>query len=141
MSKLEINSLKNIQSIEELKNISTEQEISSIINSLIPNMMLVDSTYEELWETIKCLKNNFSAFRNSPFISEQAKYIYILTRLEGKSRTKELNISDNMYRDKNMAKEWRKNIAKYVHPDKGGSPEAFQKLEELYQTLIDADEE
>ncbi|AMM81533.1 hypothetical protein KNO35_02565 [Pasteurella multocida] len=141
MSKLNINLLKDIQSLEELKNISTVQEISSIINSLIPNMMLVNNTYEDLWKTIECLKNNFSTFRNSYFISEQAKYIYILTRLEGKSKTKELNISDSMYRNKNMAKEWRNNIVKYVHPDKGGSDEAFQELEKLYRTMINIDEE
>lgn len=140
MSKLDIDSLKNIESLEELEKIATEQELASMIDDLIPNMILVNQTYGELWKTVKFLQNNFHTFRKPPFISEQEKYIYILTRLEGKSRTKELGISDDMYKDKNKAKKWRQNIVKYVHPDKGGNDEAFQELEKLYQTMIDNEE-
>lgn len=137
MIKLDVKFLQNVNSLEELKEVATEQEIAFIINSLIPNMGLINITYEELWKTIRFLQDNFSILRKSPFISEQAKYIYVLTRLEGKSRTKELNILDDMYTDKEKAKKWRNAIAKYVHFDKGGSDEAFQELEKLYQTMID----
>lgn len=91
---------------------------------------------EKLNNEIKNLKN----YDSSTFSSKQQELIFYLTQLEGKQRNKLLGIKDEYYEDKKLAQRWYRNIAKYVHPDQGGSSEAFNTLNKIYEILIEDDE-
>lgn len=139
MQNIKIKDIKNINTIEELKDLGQINEIINVINDDI-NPLKISScgSYEELFNYIKKLKENWCAWIDSPFKSEKDKYIFILTQMSGKQQMVALNAdNDLLYEDKSAAKKWRDNIIKYVHPDKGGTNEATVKLDELYKTMID----
>ena len=48
-------------------------------------------------------------------------------------------MTDEHYEDKNLAKKWYRDIATYVHPDKGGKNEAFSTLKKIYDILMEED--
>lgn len=76
---------------------------------------------------------------NEYFYSEVDRYIFALTELDGKNRKKILGISFLHYKDKDIAKKWRKEILKKIHPDISNHPkarEACEKMNQIYNEMI-----
>jgi len=76
-------------------------------------------------------------YKNDYFKSKEKEFLFYLTKLEGKQRNKLLGITDEHYADKKLAKEWYKNLSKLVHPDMGGTDEAFNTLQKLYNIMVE----
>jgi len=78
---------------------------------------------------------------NQFFVSKNLEYIFYLTKTDGKNRTKLLNIKDEYYENKNLAKKWYREIAKFVHPDKNqqsnNSKNAFIILNKMYEVMTE----
>ena len=51
------------------------------------------------------------------FKSKQHRYIFALIELDGENRAKILEITRELYHDKNNAKVWRDKILNLIHPD------------------------
>lgn len=73
------------------------------------------------------------------FICDEYEYIFYLLELDGKERANKLKITRECYSDKKVAKKWRDNIAKKLHPDKCKHEDAacaVAKLNQLYEDMI-----
>lgn len=73
------------------------------------------------------------------FKSEEARIIFYLLEIDGPKRAKALNITKLHYSDKSLAKKWRDNLAKKIHPDKckiEGANIAISKLNQLYEEMV-----
>lgn len=74
------------------------------------------------------------------FKSKQHRYIFTLTELDGENRAKILEITKELYHDKDKAKIWRDKIIKLIHPDIctiEGAEKAMAKLNELYSRMVE----
>jgi hypothetical protein len=71
-----------------------------------------------------------------PFVSEQAKYIFILTKMDGKQRCNALGITDSHYEDKTVAATWYQKIWNIIKDDPD-SDNAKYNLDSIYWLLID----
>ena len=77
------------------------------------------------------------------FVSEEHKYVFALCYLDKAIRMELLGINEELYEDKEKAKEWYHRIAKIVHPDTCKLPDcekAVAKLNELYAGMVKKDE-
>lgn len=66
-------------------------------------------------------------------------YIFCLTELSGIKRMELLNITEQCYSNKTIAKKWRNTIAKTIHPDICDietSKEALSQLNKIYENMI-----
>lgn len=133
--------IKKIKSVEDLQKSGTVLELVEHINALTHPLKTEANTYEELYETVCCLQNKWLPFIKGPFISKQAEYIYYLTELEGKQRNKAIGITDDLYEDITHAKKWFQQLSQLVHPDKGGNTNAFSELKNLYDVMVDIEED
>ena len=73
------------------------------------------------------------------FYSITDKYIFALTQLDGENRQKILGINSMHYKNREIANQWKKDIAKYIHPDKCNhlqSKKAWNKMMELYNEMV-----
>lgn len=78
------------------------------------------------------------------FRSEKDKLIFALIYTDKSLRESLLGISEELYLDKEKAKEWRNSISKKIHPDIckiPGADNAIKKLNELYDHMTEKDEE
>lgn len=84
------------------------------------------------------------------FKSEREKYIFILLETDGKTRSKLLGITDDMYGSKKMATEWYEKIRHVIESGTGEnlgmiqysqSNMAIQKLTKIYKIITDYEEE
>lgn len=132
--------IKEIQSIQDLESIGSLEDVIEQLNKKIFPLFIKADSFEDLFQTLSVLKKNWVPFIEGPFVSEQAKYIYCLTELEGESRNKVLGINDECYESVEAAKKWRRKIESYVHPDKGGNSQAFDILRNLYNVMVDDEE-
>ena len=142
---MNIEKFKRIQSIDELKQLGTVEEIKKVLNKIITPLQIKASSYKELFDSLKILQEKHIDFINSPFKSKQDEYLFYLTQLEGGQRNKLLGLTDKHYEDKQLAKKWYKQISNYVHPDKihsykDGKNKAFNILTNIYNVLIEEDE-
>jgi hypothetical protein len=135
--------LKDIKTLDELKELGTIEEIKTKVEDTISPIKISANSFEELLEVIFVLKEKWIGLVEGPFVSKEAEYIYYLTELDGKNRTKKLGITDKHYVDKDTAKKWYREIAKLVHPDKNNSNDnkAFEVLTELYKVMTDESED
>ena len=77
------------------------------------------------------------------FVSEAHKLVFALLFTDKKIRMELLGIGEELYLDKEKAKEWHHRIAKNNHPDTSkieGCEEAIMKLNELYAGMVKVDE-
>lgn len=77
------------------------------------------------------------------FASEVHKFVFALCYLDKAIRMELLGITEEMYEDKEKAKEWYRRIAKIIHPDTcklHDSEKAIAKLNELYAGMVKEDE-
>ncbi len=135
--KIFVEKCKNVESLDDVKKLGTEQEIIDRLNKFLKPLKVDASSYKEILEVIKSLKEKHTDFIDGFFKSKQYEYIFYLTKLEGSQRNNLLNVSEEFYDNKALAKKWYKNISKFVHPDKNGDADAFNKLTELYNDMIE----
>ncbi|OOO00573.1 MAG: hypothetical protein ATN35_06625 [Epulopiscium sp. Nele67-Bin004] len=138
-----VEQLKLVTNINEFKQLGKFGEISQILNLMINPFKIEATTYEELYEAFQLLVEKWSDFKSGPFVDKKSEYTFYLTKLEGKQRNKMLGITDEMYENPELAKQWYRQIAKLVHPDIGvdSTNKAFIALQDLYQVMIDDSEE
>ena len=77
------------------------------------------------------------------FVSKEHKYVFALCYLDKAIRMELLGINEELYEDKEKAKEWYHRIATIVHPDICKLPnceKAVAKLNELYAGMVKEDE-
>ncbi|NVN47534.1 hypothetical protein HW542_12055 [Asaia spathodeae] len=74
--------------------------------------------------------------RSGPFVSDEKKFVFYLTKLEGKQRNLFLGITDDMYKNKEKAKKWYWKISKIIRPDLSKNSDAFNELKKLYDVMI-----
>lgn len=86
------------------------------------------------------LENGTNIEDDKYFRSKPHRYIFALAELDGESREKILEITKELYNDKDKAKIWRDKIIKLIHPDIcniEGSEKAMAKLNELYSRMVE----
>ena len=135
------NQLKKAATPKDLETLGTADEIKACVEGITQPLSVRGSTYEELFAAIEILKEKWTDFIDGPFVSRQAELIFYLTKLEGKQRNKALGITDKHYEDPDHAKRWFRDLSKYVHDDKGGNDLAWRVLKELYDVMIDVEDE
>ncbi len=128
---------KDAKSISELIELGPVEDLVAQLEAEISPLKIEADSYEALFDAIRKLRINWVPFLEGPFLSEQKKYIYLLTKLEGKERNVALGITEKHYEDKAAAKKWFKKIANHVHPDKGGDDKAFVIAKGLYDVMVD----
>ena len=149
------------KSVEELKSLgklkSVKMEINKDIKRItgrknIDNFMKMGSnSWKGLFEKINSLKKLIGEFSENNgkdidcdlnvnyFKSEADRYIFCLLELSGEERMKQLKIYKSLYMNKNIAKEWYKEIAKSIHPDVckcERADEAMAELTSIYNKMV-----
>ena len=126
---------------DDLQNIGTFNTVKKEINNdLEGNIQLSAKSWNQLLNKISFLTSFFSIGKEDfdGFVSEEKKYIFCLTRLDGKNRQKNLNVNGLHYKNKELAKQWRKKIAQKIHPDKCSDPDAAEAmiiLEKMFREM------
>ena len=138
---MNIEELKNIQSIDELKKFGSEEDIKKILEKIVFPLKINACSYQEIYETFKMLQQKHVDFIDGFFKSKQDEYLFYLTKLDGKQRNQLLGLTDEHYENKKLAEEWYKGISHYVHPDKNGDENALNTLKKLYDILIEEDKD
>ncbi|MBY3789930.1 hypothetical protein HPQ32_16045 [Photobacterium carnosum] len=72
------------------------------------------------------------------FVSNEAKIIFTLLYTENDTRAELLGITEDMYESIKLARSWRSNIIKQIHPDKCKYPEAAvaaSKVNAIYSRM------
>lgn len=132
---------KKIDRLKSLDQFDKKNLKEDIFNELSTSFDKKVEDNEELLQFIKILSSAISEDKELFFISEEAKYIYLLTQLPNSALATPLKITKKMMLDKKLAKEWRDKINLIIHPDRSKHPlakEAQQKLDELYKDMIRA---
>lgn len=86
------------------------------------------------------LEHSINIEKDKYFISKQHRYVFALVELDGENRAKLLEITRELYHDKNKAKAWRDRIIKLIHPDVcdiDGAEKAMTKVNELYSRMVE----
>lgn len=86
------------------------------------------------------LDNSVNFENDKYFKSKQHRYIFALVELDGENRAKILEITRELYNDKDKAKIWRDKLIKLIHPDNcpiEGSEKAMAKVNELYSRMVE----
>ncbi len=138
---MNIGELRNIQSIDELEKLGSEEDIKFFLERIVIPLKINVSSYQEIYETLKILQQKHVDFIDGFFKSKQDEYLFYLTKLEGKQRNQLLGLTDEHYENKKLAKKWYKEISTYVHPDKNGDENAFSTLSNIYKILIEEDKD
>ena len=146
-----IKKLRNISTIEELKEIgSVENIVKEIENVIKPLSILIGKEkkmeYKELFEIVKLLKDKWVGFENNDYFkNERSKYLFCLTEVDGEKRNKYIGLTDNLYHDPELAKEWYYQISKILNPNANPTnkviAEAFNNLKKLYDVIKSGFEE
>lgn len=135
-----------INSVEELKSLGSFKDIKERIRQE-SKQKITARGWDDLYQKIKQIVKPASIIPESKtaniteqyFLSPSIEYIFYLVELDGETRTKKLNITSNLFKNKKAAKSWRDKISKLIHPDlcsHSKSSEAMMKLNELYQQMI-----
>lgn len=133
-----------VNSIEELKALGNFNEVKALIKSdLGDSIKLKSSGWKELFDSIVMLRNFIDEVKKSSnkdlyFNSEVSEIIYYLLNLEGKSRLDKLKITQKYFLNREIAKEWKMNMAKKLHPDickHEKATEAMSEVNKLYKEM------
>lgn len=132
--------------ISELKAIGSFREVKKLIfNDLNGKIKISAKSWNDLLEKIVILKELFSSSKREDkvwfdgFESESQKYLFCLTKIDGKNRQKNLGVSGLHYRNKELAKKWKRKIAQKIHPDKcsdSRAKEAMEVLENMFMEMV-----
>lgn len=138
---MNIEQLRNIKSVDELEKLASEEDLKVFLQKIIEPLKINASSYQEIFKTLKMLQQKHVDFIGDFFKSKQDKYLFYLTKLEGKQRNQLLGLTDEHYENKELAKKWYREISSYVHPDKNGDINAFHTLSNIYKVLIEKDKD
>ena len=102
--------------------------------------------YKELIEIVKLLQDKWKDFeKDDYFKNERSKYLFCLTEVDGEKRNKYIGLTDNLYHDPELAKEWYYKISKILNPNANPTnkviAEAFNNLKKLYDVIKSGFEE
>ena len=132
--------VKSVKSIEELKVLGSIEDIIFIVQEVIKPIKIKATTYEELLEYIKVLQCKWVDFQEDEFFkSEESKYLFCLTEVDGCKRNEVIGLTDELYDDKNLAQKWYRKILKIIRADVRDSERtrnAFNELNKLYRTIM-----
>jgi hypothetical protein len=131
--------LNHVKTVEDVKVLGSVQEVALKIEEVINPLKISANSYEELLEILLLLQKKWVEFIDSPFVSDEKKYIFLLTEVDGEKRNEKLGITDDLYENPELAKKWFQSVRAKVHPDKcpDKSGKAFQILKDIYNVLID----
>lgn len=132
------------QSVQELKEIGSLEEVVALVsNELGKGLSVSANNWDELLFAIQSLNALFAKREQSAsedyFKSPADKLIFSLIELDGKNRQRQLGIGPLHYKNIDLAKKWKKEIANKLHEDRCKHPkakEAWHKMEEVYKEMI-----
>ncbi|QYR61833.1 hypothetical protein [Fusobacterium polymorphum] len=144
-----IKELRSISTIEELEKIGSVENIVKEIENVIKPLSIRKEKkmeYEELFKIIKLLQDKWKDFeKDDYFKNERSKYLFCLTEVDGEKRNKYIGLTDNLYHDPELAKEWYRKISKILNPNANPNDkviaEAFNNLKKLYDVIKSGFEE
>lgn len=135
-SKEIVAALLEAQKIEDLERLGSQADLCKALNEVYHPLELSADTYETLFAAVEAIRSSLLNLTSYPFVSRQAEAVYSLTKLEGMKRNDQLGVTDAMYEDKPLARQWYKSIAQLVHSDKiGGDRAPYQLLKKLYEKI------
>lgn len=139
--KVTLNQIKEINTIDELKNIGSIESVLSVINNEIKPMAVTTNTYEELFDIITTLKKQWSSFSSDIYFkNDRVKIIYSLLYARPEVRNKIIRYSEELMSDADKAKKWYLGLAKKIHPDENleceeEAQKAMNELETIYKRI------
>jgi len=128
--------LIEVRTVADLEELGSVDEIRQQLQKIVDPLRVEGSSYIELFAIVKTLQEKWLDFREGPFVSSQAELVFYLTKLDGSVRNRLLGITDALYHDPKMAKQWFRSLRKLVHSDRGGDDDAFHALQDLYDVMI-----
>lgn len=128
--------LIDAKKVEELEQLGGVAELCVALNEVYQPFELSADSYEKIFAAVEAIRASLLNLKSYPFVSRQAEAVYSLTELEGSKRNDRLGVTDAMYEDKSLARQWYKSIAQLVHSDKiGGDRQPIQSLKKLYEKV------
>lgn len=133
-----LDKLKNCNCIEMLGEIGSAEVIVDVLNKEIFPLVVNATTYEDIYKAVNKLASHWDTFQSDYYFkSDRLKYIFALTHMEGQQRNKIIELTDDLYENKDEAKKWYRRIAKKIHPDLNRdcqiqAENAMKELEILY---------
>ncbi|MEZ9367201.1 hypothetical protein AB4167_22180 [Vibrio sp. 10N.286.49.E11] len=132
------------RSEQDLKMLGTIAEVKKeIAKDLEGKVVLTARSWTSLLDKVSLLQGLFhrpehDSVWHDGFVSETEKYIFCLTKLDGKNRQKNLGVSGLHYKNKDLAKKWMFKISHKIHSDKCNDPrakDAMVELESMYKEM------
>lgn len=141
-----------ISSIDDLKKLGSFQDMKRKLSNDLQARVTARS-WSQFLEKIKIFQKVFdsSALQSSInsdlesitssllyFRSEAERVIFALVETDGRCRKGLLGVTSEHYGDLELAKQWRRELAKLVHPDKTNHPyagDAMSNLEQMYEEM------
>jgi hypothetical protein len=135
-SKEIVAALLEAKEVEDLKPLGSQADLCKALNEVYHPFELSADTYEKLFAAVEAIQSSLLNLKSYPFVSRQAKAVFSLTELEGKNRNDQLGVTEAMFEDKALARQWYKSLAQLVHSDKvDGDRGPFQLLQKLYEKI------
>lgn len=126
--------------IKELKDIGSLEKIKNEIQEDFCNKISIKSkSIDEVLELVNKIKQFKTNNTSEYFNSDLSQLIFSLTEIDGKNRQKHLKISPLHYKNKELAKKWKKTVASKLHEDRCNHPkakDAWDKMEEMYREML-----
>ncbi|MDA8453685.1 hypothetical protein M4R22_02800 [Acidovorax sp. GBBC 3334] len=132
--------IKNIKTIEDLYKLGPIDKAIDRINNELSPLSICAKDYESLMDSIKHLQRNWAPLKPEYFTTKRKEYIYYILEHDGEKREKLLGISDQIYKNAEEAKRWKRRIVKIIRPDLGdckAAEDAFKKLQEIFHDITD----
>jgi hypothetical protein len=136
-----LDKIKRCNCVEELRRIGSEEDILDAISKEIFPLAVKATTYEDLYKVVEKLDSHWDTFqRDDYFKNESSRYIFALTHMEGAERNTIIELTDDLYENKDSAKKWYHKISKKIHPDLNGDCQeqaeaAMKELQILYNRI------
>lgn len=131
-----ITAIFEAKKFEDLECLGREVELQNLLNEVFQPFVLSVDTYEQIFAAVEAIRSSLSYLKSYPFVSRQAQAVYALTELDGVKRNECLGVTEEIYKDKALARQWYKSWAQLIHSDKiGGDPVPMQLLKKLYEKI------
>ncbi len=131
------------KSVNSLKKLGSFKSVKSKINSDLLNITEIKSrSWDELFYKISHMRAIYLSEKpenDGDFISTANKYIFILLNTSGRNRLDNLSVTVQHYQDKSVAKKWRNELMKFVHPDicnDSRATSSMKALNEIYTEMV-----
>ena len=135
-SKEIVAALLEAKTVKALEQLGSQADLCKALNEVYRPFELSADTYEKLFAAVEAIRSSLLNLKSYPFVSRQAEAVYSLTELDGKKRNERLGVTDVMFKDKSLARQWYRSIAQLVHSDKiGGDRGPIQSLNKLYEKI------